>query len=418
MKVLSRLPHYALGGEFRKMMCLEIDAALRTSDDKRDSHFQLEPKDLVVIRSDPSLQIEERSLIASTQTIRDSPIILDYLQFFDHLLPKSIFSDDDRKLLELYKDYPISTEPPPPAARRDTMGDVQTYGLKYTQVTVKYYYYNKFVDRVVEQLCKAANVLGSLLLNEDLSFDSIAFQVFDGLLHFCSDLYYLTPARSQLVRVLPLGRVKFFGCAGTPQFTSLHGRRDVNFEKELLPLLINSDYHIGLLGETAASSEVLPSLVERLKDDQTIFIAPSTSRLRAWVRKQQRTQPTKSKRYCVVIADVDVLENIKMNVDFTLPFSNVGGYPVGFVYPLGDSRWRSAMATAVAETLTSLGNSPAQVWEYVSSDLRRVGVEPLRGDELLRELLLDMNHMQAIYWQHQLRWLLSSEPADCERPDG
>ena len=383
-----------------------VNQVLSAPGNDLDSQYRLDPKDLVVIRSDPLLQMEEIARITERKTLRESLIILDYLEFFDRLrLPKEIFPDKDRSLLQLYKNYPVSLQPAPPALPRDIMREIQTRDFWYTKViTQRSEEYKNFVSKVIEKLLEqlptAAKAPNSSPLKEDLTFGSMALRMAEHALDFCSDPYYLTPARSQLVGVLPLGRVKFFGCAGTPQFTSLRGKEHVSFDKELLPLL-NSDYHIGLLSETAASSEVLPRLVEKFKDDQTIFIAPSPSRLTAWVHELQRTRPPKSRRNWIVIADVDILKTIELDKFLRLPFSNVRGHPAGFLYPLGDNKWRSAMALAVAETLVSQGAPPAQVWQEVSFDLESVGIKPLSGEELVQELLLDMNRPQAIQWRQE-----------------
>ena len=104
MPVLSRVPgdvflDKSKFDEFVNKNCININKAVPKPGNKRDSHFQLKPKDLVVIRSDPFLEIEETPLIKSNRTLRESLIILDYMQFFEKLkFPERIFSADDKNL--------------------------------------------------------------------------------------------------------------------------------------------------------------------------------------------------------------------------------------------------------------------------------------------------------------------------------
>ena len=82
---------------------------------KNNLNSRLRKEDVVIIRSDVSLQLEETTLITSERTLRESLVILDYLKFFDRLKlldhlkapnplhsSASIFPKHDKELLELY----------------------------------------------------------------------------------------------------------------------------------------------------------------------------------------------------------------------------------------------------------------------------------------------------------------------------
>lgn len=165
-----------------------------------------------------------------------------------------------------------------------------------------------------------------------------------------------------------------------------------------MPLLKQclSDHAIGLLGETAASSEVLPYLVDG-KIERRTHLAPSPEQLMQWVSNQQKA---------VVIADIDILRTILgREQTIYLRFNTEDGYPAGIMYPLGDNHWRSLIAMEVAKYLR---DNPREKWEEISSSLQKVEIQPLRGRELVRELLLDMSHDEAMEWQGHLKPLVDA----------
>ena len=306
-----------------------------------------------------------------------------------------------------------------PEIQANALNNTKKHGFRYKEVTTtkKLDDYEPFVDKVLGKLRENEQVSTNPRSTQldYLGFDIIAIRMAQGLLHFCSDPYYLTPARGRLVGVLPLGRVKSFGCAVTKDILD-HLIKDkienIIFEDGLLREIVKlqeqeklQNCSIYLLGESAASSEVLPYLIE--KSINRIQIAPSISQLKHWAKAEGQQS--------MVIADIDILKTIDKEVNFYLPFSNKLGHLAGFPYPLGDNQWRSAIERAVAEVLK---DETVAIWDKVSEDLRVVGIEPLKGDELLRELLLDMNRIQARKWRQQLRGLLTPEPAEREETDG
>ena len=390
--------------------------AASTPDEGGKKPFRLHWDQLVVIRSDPKLEVEENLLVASNRTVRESMVILDYIRLFKKLyLPSSTLSANYGQLLDLYGKGPASIVPEriAPESKTALQFMCEQKLFKYSlSTTLNDSMYVSFIGQVREKLRmhrEVQEVTQEALKVESSSFDMLAFRMHEGSLHFCSNPYYLTPARSQLVSVLPLGRIRVFGCAFTPDVPEPIKEPIKNyagsaldfkafFKAFLMPLLKQclSDHAIGLLGETAASSEVLPYLVDG-KIERRTHLAPSPEQLMQWVSNQQKA---------VVIADIDILRTILgREQTIYLRFNTEDGYPAGIMYPLGDNHWRSLIAMEVAKYLR---DNPREKWEEISSSLQKVEIQPLRGRELVRELLLDMSHDEAMEWQGHLKPLVDA----------
>lgn len=388
------------------------------------------------LHSDPNLQIVEALLIGSHTTANESTLLRDYFKLFLELGLDAGLKPDEKAVLkelaEADRKDKIRTllvggrhrggeSSQTPIVMIERLQERSNSNLKV--VNPAYLtgpIYRKFVNRILRRIRKNILVPGTDPLPEDeVRWDLLAVHLREGVLDFCSDIYYLTENRSHLVEIVQLGWCfTFTTFVRTDSPTHRHlkekFRCDISGASsggklfDILSAL--SGVTVGVLGDTPAASETNRCLSPRLKAKQLVSKG-SDEDLLGWLEAQKGEGDQR-----IAICDHVVARNLRSllassdreRYSSDLVFSFAQPVPVGLVYPREDREWRRVLSKAIAYSLLDLlktdhwDTARGVVEGSIAGDFDAGGIAALSLDELRSSLLLDLTFDEAIRWNQEM----------------
>jgi hypothetical protein len=247
----------------------------------------------------------------------------------------------------------------------------------------------------------------------EINFDLLAMQMREGIFDFCGEAYFLSGARTQFAAVVQFGWLHTFECVvrrGTSVFRTLQAYSSPSNVDPVLAELFKGDagktLEIGLLGESAATSEVAPHVTSYVQGDR-LTMEPNHQQLAKWLVADSDGKER------VVICDHGVAARIREVIASeyqrrgeyadaaecpALRYSDntaatPRGIPVGYLYPREDASWRRHISLAFAEAIDAMGPNG---WSKIQDELRSVHIEPFTYEDLRSYLLMDMTIDEAL----------------------
>jgi MinD-like ATPase involved in chromosome partitioning or flagellar assembly len=392
--------------------------------DPKNPAQSLTLSDVLVLHSDPQLQIAESLLIGADATANESILLRDYFKLFINLGLDRGLEEKARKVLselagadsnENIRSLLVGgrrmrgESAVTPVSMKKRLRDRSGPTLKI--VTPDYVdgpTYCNFIRGVRESLC-AAKSIGEVepIPPKEVRWDLLAVHLREGVLDFCEDIYYLTENRSHLVEIVQLGWCHTFTVcvrAGSEVEQQLR-IDDVCFEECLLGLLRTSqNMSVGVLGDTPAASEANRRLSPFLKPTQLVSKG-SEKDLLEWLEEAEENGEQRIAVCDHVVAD----KLINPPVDGGAPaheysqfmFKFAQSVPVGVVYPREDREWRKEIARSIAYSLRDFLKT--EWWDEapgggasVFADFRECGIEALSLEDLRLSLMLDLPFDEAL----------------------
>lgn len=397
--------------------------------DPRNASRSLNLSDILVLHSDPDLQITESLLIGAGTTANESILLRDYFKLFIKLRLDEGLELRERKILSelasadsndnirrlLVGSRRIRGESTlAPVKMRERLRGRSTSTLKV--VSPAYLTgssYMKFIKGVRKHLCQGEPLCDiATIPPAEVRWDLLAVHLREGVLDFCEDIYYLTENRSHLVDIVQLGWCRTFTvCAREESEIALQlsEGRDKSFDECLLELLRGTQkISVGVLGDTPAASEVNQRLSPFLKPTQLVSKG-SEEDLLQWLEEaeskgEQRIAvcdhvvANKLEGYAAASKERAVAGGQHNYVSFKFTFDQE--VPVGIVYPREDRKWRKEIARAIASSLPSFFQT--NDWDYskerpsVAEDFIKGGIEVLKLEDLQLSLRLDLSFDEAL----------------------
>jgi Mrp family chromosome partitioning ATPase len=434
--VLARLPMLPYQQEQR---LIESERALVLGRWRDDSSERLKP--FQVLHADLQLPIEERLLWPSQLTLLDSALLYDYVQLFRVLEPDIFKSSPYRHLVDVFP-------------RRKQLDEWNVWTLvdggegKLLRTSIeerirrrnagapkagkqppRFNYVPSFFIPTAQCFQKLGRTIADKLAfrtlgietgsaiatktESEINFDLLAMQMREGIFDFCGEGYFLSGARAQFAAVVQFGWLHTFECVvrrETSVWRTLQAYRSSSNVAPVLAALFKGDaantIEIGLLGESAATSEVAPHVTSYVQGDR-LTMEPNHQQLAKWL-----VDAPKGKQR-LVICDHGVAARMREVIERTygrrgeynesaecprLQYSEntvaaPRGIPVGYLYPREDASWRRQISLAFAESIDAMGQSD---WAMVQDELLSVHVEPFTYEEVRSYLLMDMTIDEAL----------------------
>jgi cellulose biosynthesis protein BcsQ len=386
---------------------------------------------VIVLHSDPNLQIQEALLVNSQITPNDSVLLRDYYKLFRRLCLDDGMPDDARAVLTGV----VAADANPrlrsllpgrrrsgldllaePVSIRGRMARRNSRLMKSVDATYAdgkaYLSWSHVVRRL---LAGRLSAMIEKIPSEAVRWDLVAVQLREGVLDFCGEPYLLTDNRSHLVEIVQLGWCKTFGAyvrTDSATHQNLRLESPVQSFAERMAALLRSvpGIEVGVLGETAAASEANRILSGQIETAR--LIAKSTDKeLFKWLEENDDHERIAICDHSVIpkLNELDEQKRYVCDVwfDFQRPI------PTGLAYPREDADWRKELARAIAHSF--LDCAADLKWDpqndfprSVVSDLRAAGIEALSFEELCSSLTLDLPFEEAIGWRRALQKIAAS----------
>lgn len=427
---LARIPEMQLAEE--KALLERIQDYL--NEPSANSGETLALSQVLSLHSDPDLQIVETLLVGSQATANESTLLRDYFKLFINLGLDAGLKPDERTVLkdlaEADRSDTVRTllvggrrqggeSAQAPIVMKKRLQERSSRNLKvvnpaYLTGTV----YEKFVTRVLRRIRKNLSIPGIDHLPEhEVRWDLLAVHLREGVLDFCSDIYYLTENRGHLVEIVQLGWCSTFTAyvrAGS--LIHRHLKENIGHDisvassgSRLFDFL--STIHgvtVGVLGDTPAASETNRFLSPRLKAKQLVSKG-SDEDLLEWLVGEKGDRDQR-----IAICDHVVARNLynlftssdRQKYASDLAFAFARPVPVGLVYPREDREWRKVLAKAIAYSVLDLLKTDhwdeARGAGSIAGDFDAGGIAALSLEELRSSLLLDLTFDEAICWNQEI----------------
>lgn len=305
---------------------------------------------------------------------------------------------------------------------------------------VKGPFYNALVNKILQRLKDTNEAILVPVSTGKIRWDHLASFLLKNNVDFCMDPYFRTGPRGQLVNVVQYGWIKTFTCVINGESKLLEGKLTdlgLSFRDRIIGTMesVEENLEIGVLGETAATMEVLGALYNVTNLSARIFTGTSSEHLRYWLSEF----PDKR----IVICDHGVADDIKqvkqksieaahypildgfnrpyisgipqLTFEFSQPI------PVGFVYPLHDAEWCNEIIRTFRQVLVE--NWEDIRWRDITPELEKLGIKAFKEEDLFKYLgikeLYDMhrkreeaveteNYENAAIWRDRIKDLQST----------
>jgi hypothetical protein len=450
--VLARIPMLPYLQEQR---LIDEERALvlgsRRTDD-RSRHL----KPFQVLHADLRLPIEERLLWPSKLTLLESALLYDYVQLFSVVEPNVFETSPYKHLLGVFPrrtqldEWNVWTlvdggEAAPPLTSIEDRIRRRPAGARTAGEQPRFNYVPSFFIPTAPRFQELGRTLAGKLAvttlgaavgsaaiktkdESEINFDLLAMQMREGIFDFCGEAYFLSGARTQFAAVVQFGWLRTFECIVRREndvFRTLQAHRGTSNPAAVLAAIFKCDagktVEIGLLGETAATSEVAPHVTTYVQGDR-LTIEPNHQQLAKWLVNAAEGKQR------VVFCDHGVAERIReviastyqLSVEYTradecpiLQFSDSTfnaprGIPVGYLYPREHASWRRQISLAFADVVDAWGPTG---WSKVQAELRSVHIDPFAYEDLRSYLLMDMTIDEALSRErHQYRASVTTSP--------
>lgn len=434
--VLTRIPMLPYPQE---QSFINRERALILRSRRNDKRGELKP--FQVLHADQHLPIKERLLWPSELTLLESALLYDYVQLFRVLEPSIFASSPYRHLLAVFpqrtqldewsvwaladggETKPLSRSVVDRLRRRRsgarTAGEEPRLNYVPSFFIPTAQHFQELGKSLARRL--AATTLGDHERDaepkpkdeNEINFDLLAMQMREGIFDFCGEAYFLTGARTQFAAVVQFGWLRTFECVvrrGTNAFRTLNAHRRTCHPDAVLAAIFQGDdekrVEIGLLGESAATSEVAPYVTTYIQGDR-LTLEPNHHQLAKWLEDA----PEEKDR--LVFCDHGVASRIRDVLAITykrqkeysrtdecpvMQFSGntitaARGIPVGYLYPREDASWRRQISLAFADAIDALGSAG---WSKIQAELGSVSIYPFTYEELRSYLLMDMTIDEAL----------------------
>ena len=253
----------------------------------------------------------------------------------------------------------------------------------------------------------------------DFTWDHlIAARMLEGEFEFCGEPFFLTWLRSHLVGLVQFGWMREYAIVvrdGSALAEDVKGHltelarstlgKCVRIH-ELARRLKNGglEFEVGVLGETAASSECMRHLAAILEPDK-LLTKSSEKDLRKWLHSRSDT--------AIAVCDLIVADSLEKDLRAEYPKQVYLSYrdtevlrvpfskplPVGVPYPAGDRQWRRILANAFLDVLKEhpgdWGMEGAGSIVTVHYELSQAGISVFSEATLYERLLLDIEFKEA-----------------------
>lgn len=381
--------------------------------------------EILILHSDPELQIAESLIIGAGTTANESILLRDYFKLFIKLRLDEGLTQKEREvvaeLAEADRDDNIrrllvggrrirgeSTLAPVKMKKRLRERSSSTFKV-VSPAYLRGDNYLKFIESVRKRLCREESLTNiDMLPSDEVRWDLLAVHLREGVLDFCEDIYYLTENRGHLVEIVQLGWCNTFTVCireGSKVEQQLRSEGSAKcFDECLLELLReNRNMAVGVQGDTPAASEANRRLSPFLKLRQLVSKGNEEDLL-DWLEKAEENGEQR-----IAVCDHVVANKLKRHADEVLKkgptskapnkyssvnFDFVQPVPVGVVYPREDHEWRKEIARSIADSLQDFHETAR--WDEspgaasVAGDFRDGGIEALSLDVLRRSLMLDL----------------------------
>jgi MinD-like ATPase involved in chromosome partitioning or flagellar assembly len=414
---LTRLPEMQRGKETE---ILNRVKEYFNAPDSKNTAQSLTLSEILILHSDPNLQITESLLIGADTTANESILLRDYFKLFLRLgLDKGLPSEVSEVLAGLAEADSNDNIRPLLVGGRRLRGESALAPVKMKErlqarcsstlkvVSPEYLdgpTYVKLIKDVRERLCQRESLKDvDPIPPKEVRWDLLAVHLREGVLDFCEDIYYLTENRSHLTEIVQLGWCHTFTvCVRKNSKVDRRLSEDSKegFDKSMLRLLTETEsMSVGVLGDTPAASEANRRLSPFLKPTQLISKG-SEEDLLHWLEGAENSGEQR-----IAVCDHVVAEKLKSlkYQGSTKYSSNVFNFaqpvPVGIVYPREDREWRREISRSIAYSLRDFLQT--ERWDApsgpsVAGDFRDGGIAALSYSDLRLSLMLDLTFDEAL----------------------
>jgi hypothetical protein len=371
-------------------------------------HDDLPDGPLVYLHVDRELEIRERPLFPSDDiTLRESPLLRDYLRFF-RLLDRDCFERSHvsrvASLLE-HNDAERRDQPAPAVSsgfsdgrvtqRVRARGELRVARSQLPNARVFEMFGSAITDGIAERLRLVGH--REQPTPSEIIYDALGGQIRDGVMDFFTDPYPLTDLRQESAEIVQFGVLETYLLvwpkrARKPQALPT---APIGVEGTLEPWLTeastagrNNQLEIACLGPEARSESY-----RFLWRYGAALHNPHEGGLARWLLEESpNTRVALVDRALFARIRRDQRQEIEVqHVQFSKP------RPVGFVLPRDDRDWRRLVVDVLALLLQTRFGPPA--WEEIQKELQQgLGIKVDGWSQFCRYLAMDMTVARAGTW--------------------
>jgi len=266
--------------------------------------------------------------------------------------------------------------------------------------------YEDLARLIASKLCELHNADEKPCYEKPIRWDLIPSFLIEGLFDFCYDPYFRTTSRGESVNVVQIGWIEdmtIVVAKTSPIYTEMVKCRTKNYSLRETLIHCNNEVDIdkiAVLGEVVSATEIIAQvqdnygiskLIESMRDEVEMlhWVEEEPDRRMivsdiGFVRMLKRVskQDIEKNRYPVPKSFGTVIYSAN---DEITKFKMSKRYPVGFVCPLRDIRWKEEIEKAFIAALRDLAQTSSLLWDKqhgdgIGKELSEVGVEviPLR----------------------------------------